>query len=454
MGSSTSSITAPTFTGSSTFSSSFQQVLTRAVNMASLPMQQTQNNVNDLTNQQTALTQLESAFQSLDSALQAIGSASSGSVSASVSDPSVVSASTTSSALPGTYSIQVDGLGSYSTAMSAAGATAVTDPTTQSISSASSFNLTVNGTSTTITPANGSLEGLASAINSSSAGVQATIVNLGSNSSPDYRLVVTSDNLGPDSIQLSDSSSTLLGTTAADEGTPATYRVNGSSAELQSNSRQITLSPGLTVTMLDTTSQPDTITVSADYSSLQTALSNFATAYNSAVSAVGQQTGQNGGALSGQSIVYELRDVLQSLSQYSSGSGSVASLNDLGLSVDDTGEMSFDSSTFSGQNAAAITQFLGSATSGGFMQAATNAMSSVDDTNTGSLETEYAALQGSINQQNQLIQDDQARITQMETNLEAELTQADAAIATLQAQKTYYTELFQAEYPSNGTGNG
>jgi len=74
-------------------------------------MQLLQNHVNDLTNQQGALTQLQSTFQSLDAALQGIGMASGGSVSASVSDSSAVRAATTSAALPGTYSIQVDGLG-------------------------------------------------------------------------------------------------------------------------------------------------------------------------------------------------------------------------------------------------------------------------------------------------------------------------------------------------------
>ena len=451
MGSSTSSITAPTFTGSSTFSSSFQQVLTRAVQMASLPIQQMQNNVNDFTNQETALTQLGAVFQSLDAALQAIGNASGGGISASVSDPSVLSATTTSSALPGTYSIQVDSLGAYAASMSQAGSPVITDPTTQSISSASSFTLTVNGVPTTITPADGSLEGLANAINSSSAGVQATIVNVGSNTSPDYRLVVTNNSLGDEPIQLSDGSD-LLNPIA--QGAPATYQVNGSSTILQSNSRQVTLSPGLTVTMLDTSSQPETITVSSDFTALQTALTNFATAYNSVTNAVAQQYGQNGGALSGQSIVYELTGVLQSVSQYSSGSGSVGSLTDLGLTVDKTGQMSFDASAFSAQNTAAITQFLGSATTGGFIQAATSALSSVDDVNSGDLESEYAVLQGQINSQNQRITDAQARVTQMETNLEAVLAQADAAIANLQAQKTYYTQLFQAEYFNNGTSGG
>src|ERR1019366_2405771 len=217
-------------------------------------------------------------FQSLDVALQNIGVASGGSISANVSDQSVVSAATTSAAQPGTYSIQVDGLGSYTTTVSQAGSTAVTDPTTQNISSASSFTLSVNGTNTTITPADASLEGLATAINGSSAGVQATIVNLGSTTSPDYRLVVTGTSLNADSIQLTGGSTNLLSTLS-----PATYKVNGTGTEVSSSSRQVTISPGLTVTLLDTSTQPDSITVSTDYSTLQGALSSFATAYNSAV---------------------------------------------------------------------------------------------------------------------------------------------------------------------------
>ena len=85
------------------------------------------------------------------------------------------------------------------------------------------------------------------------------------------------------------------------------------------------------------------------------------------------------------------------------------------------------------------------------MQMASNAMTSTDDINKGAIETEYATLQTQINDQNQQIQDDQARVTTLQNNLTAQLSQADAAIATLQSQKTYYTELFQAQYNNNGT---
>jgi len=452
MGSSPSSITIPTFTGSSTYSSSFQQVLTRAVEMAGLPIQQLQISVNDLTGQQSALNSLETSFQALESALQAIASASAGTAAVSVSDPTSVSATATSSALPGTYSIQVDSPGSYSTAMSQ-GSPLITDPTTQGLDSATSYTLTANGTTTTITPANGSLEGLASAINSSSAGVQATIVNYGSNASPDYRLVVTSTSLNADPIELADSapgSLDLLGTPTL--GSPATYQVGGSSTVLESDSPQVTLSPGLTVTLLDTSSGSDTITVSTDYSALQTALTRFAPAYNSTFSAVEQQTGTNAGALAGQSILYTMQNALESLVQYAPGTGSVTSLNDLGLQVDDTGVMTFDASVFSGQNTAAIQQFLGSATTGGFMQVATNALSSIDDSTSGDIASENTTLQSQINTDNTQISNKENQLTLMENNLLSELTQADAAIADLQSQKTFYTELFQAQYSTNGTG--
>jgi flagellar capping protein FliD len=111
--------------------------------------------------------------------------------------------------------------------------------------------------------------------------------------------------------------------------------------------------------------------------------------------------------------------------------------------------MTFDASTFSAQSAANITEFLGSVTTGGFMQNATNALSNVDDSATGDIQSESTTLQSEITTDNTQISDKTSQLTIMETNLEQELTQADATIADLQEQKSYYTELFQAEYPSS-----
>ncbi|MGP8243219.1 MAG: flagellar filament capping protein FliD [Bryobacteraceae bacterium] len=452
MSSSTSAISLPAFNGSSTFSSSFQTVLDNAVSLASLPMQQMQDEVSTLTGQESALTVLEGDFVSLQGAIASVNSATAGSPAATSSNTAIVTASASSSALAGTYSIEVDNAGSSSVALSNAGSTTVTDPTSQNIGSSSSFTLTVNGVATTITPAGASLEDLANAINSSGAGVSATIVNMGGSSGADYRLALTSDSLGPDTIQLNDGTSDLMSTLST--GVLAQYKVNGSATDVTSTSSQVTLAPGLTVDIQPgaTTGQTATVTVSNDYSGLSSALSSFVTAYNQAVTDVQAQTGQNAGALSGNSTVYQLENILNNIAEYTgSGSGSVNSLTDLGLDLDSTGQLSFDSSTFSALNSSDIQAFLGGTSTGGFLQMATNAATSATDNSTGIIENNVNALQTQIANENTLISNQQNMITNMETNLETKLSAADAAIATLQSQKTYFADLFQAEYPSSGS---
>jgi flagellar hook-associated protein 2 len=450
----TSSTTPITFNGSSTYSSSFQQVITRAVGIASLPMQILQNQVTSLNSQASTVSGLQAAFTTLQADLQGLDSAVAGSPSAQSSDPTGVSATAAAGALNGTYTIQVDDVGSSTTTLSSAGLTTVTDPTTGNISSATSFTLTVNGTATTITPSGTSLEDLANAINSAGAGAQATIVNVGSNTSPDYRLAVSGTSLGADTIQLNDGSPTgLLDTLST--GSDAEYKVNGSTTDVQSTSSQVTLSPGLTVNLLAQTTTPATITVTSDYSGLQSALSSFVTDYNSAVTALQQNVGQGGGALTGDSLVYTLSNVLDQIANYTgSGSGGVSTLSALGVSLQVTGQLSFDQSTFAAASQSDISNFLGSMESStGFLSAASNTLNSVTDPTNGLFGAETSSIQSQITSDNTQIANDQARVTALQDSLQAQLSQADAAIATLQQQDTYYQELFQAEYGSTGGTN-
>jgi flagellar hook-associated protein 2 len=449
-----SSVSTPiTFNGQSTFSSSFQQVLQRAVSIASLPMQQLQSEVTTLQSQQSDLSTLGSNFNSLQSALQAVSSAMTGDVSATSSDTGVVTASAQSTTLPGTYSIQVSDIGSSTSTISSAGSTPVTDATSENISSSSSFTLTVNGTATTITPTGTSLDDLADAINNANAGVSATIVNLGTNSSADYRLALSSTELGPDTIQLNDGTNDLL--TTVQSGTDAQYTVNGNSTVLSSNSDQVTLAPGLTANLVSADpGQSVTITVAPSESNLSSALSSFATAYNSAASAVTNETGQNGGALAGQSLVYELQDSLSQISQFITPSGSVQSLSDLGLTIGSDGTMTFDSSQFSSLSATGIEQFLGGLTSGGFLQTANNVLSNIANSTTGMLATEYNNISSEISSDNTQVTNDQAEVNLIQTNLTQQLSAADAAIAVLQEQSTYLSTLNQTENANNIAGLG
>jgi flagellar capping protein FliD len=129
----------------------------------------------------------------------------------------------------------------------------------------------------------------------------------------------------------------------------------------------------------------------------------------------------------------------------------VNSLSDLGLTVDETGQMSFDSTTYSAANSASIQQFLGTTTTGGFLETANNDLQTMTDPNTGLLQGESNTLQTQVTTENGEIADDQTRISDLTTNLQSELSAADAAIASLQSQNTYFQELFQATYGTNGT---
>ena len=446
------SIPPPAFSGQSKFASDFQQILTRAVAIAELPMQNMQNEVATLQGQQSSLQGLQTTFASLQSAIQGIGS-SAGSMSANSSDPLAVTATATSSALPGTYTIQVTGLGSNTTTISNAGTPVVTDPSSGNISSSSSFTLTVDGNNFNITPTGNSLDALAAAINAAGANVQATIVNVGSNSSPDYRLSVTGHNLAADTIQLNDGTSNLLSTLST--GSPATYQVNGLTTTIDSNSTTVTLAPGLAVNLLQTTSSPATITVGENTTSLSNSLSGFVTAYNAAVDALNAQHGQNAGALAGDSTVLELGQALSAINTYNGGGTGLTSLADIGFSLDpSTGYLSFDPSVLSSASPATIQQFLGTTTSGGFLQFANNTLSSVADPSSGIIQASLSSVQTSINNENNLISQQQDQITTMQNNLQQQLANADATLAVLEQQVTYMGNLFATMYPNvNAAGS-
>jgi len=446
-----SSSSAPiTFNGSSTYSSAFQQVITRAVNIASLPLQSLQTSVSNLTSQQSALSTVGAGFTALQNAIQALDSATGGTATAQVSDSSALTATASAGALPGTYTIQVDNPGSSTTTLSANNLTVVTDPASQDISASSPLTLTVNNVTTSIGNSGASLESLANSINAAGAGVQATIVNVGPASSPDYRLAITSNNLGPVSIQLSAGSQDFLDTLAT--GTDAQYRLNGSlpGTDILTTSSQVALSPGLTVNLLAQSSSPVTVTVSQDFSGVQSAISNVVSAWNAAFDALAQNRGQNGGALTGDPVVLTLANVLQQFSEYTSSSGSVNSLADLGITVGASGDLTFDAASIS-TDQSAISQFLGGIGSGGFLQTANNDLTAVTNATSGIVASDYNSLQATITTDNSQIADQQNLIATLQTNLERQLSQADAQIATLQAQDTYFQQLFTAEYGSTGT---
>jgi flagellar hook-associated protein 2 len=295
-----------------------------------------------------------------------------------------------------------------------------------------------------------SLDSLATTINNSGLAVQATVVNVGTNTSPDYRLSVTSNNLAADTLQLNDGTNNLL--SQISPGSPTNLTVNG--VPTTSNSSQVTLAPGLTINILQATTGPVTIKTSQDNSSLSNSLQGFVTAYNTARDAINAQYGQNAGALSGDSIILSLSQTLDSLTQYSGGTSGLTSLANLGVTVDATGHLALDQTALSSISPANVQAFLGSATTGGFMQAATNQLTSVTDPSTGLFQASLSSVQAQIGNENSLMSQESARINQMSATLQRKLSAADATIAVLQTQSTYMSNLFASMFPNSNNSSG
>jgi flagellar hook-associated protein 2 len=457
---STSSVTSPltvtapqsTLTGSSTYSSSLQAAVTRAISIASLPMQLLQADQNQATSQATELGQLNSLFGSVQTSLQSIVSgASNGALAATSSDTSVAQASLSGAALPGTYTVDVLTAGSESSAISSAPNPPITDPTSQSISQSTSFTLTVGTQTYTIQPSGQNLNALASAINSSGAPAQAVVVNLGSPTAADYRLVVQGANFGDNTIQLNDGTNNLLNPLAT--GASASYTVDGQPpAGITTNSPNVTIAAGVDLALAGQTGST-TVTVSADLSSVSDALSNFVTAFNAAIGELQKNYGQNGGALTGDSSVLDMSQVLSQIGTYTdSTGGSITNLTQLGLEFTDTGTLSFDPTAIAGLSQSQITDalsFLGSPTTGGFLQFATNTLDGITDPTTGVIATESQSLQNQVNTDQTQINNDQAQITQLQANLNAQMAASDTLIATLQQQNTFLQGLFQYATSNN-----
>lgn len=451
----TTSTNPASFTGNSTFSAQLQNVIAVAVARASGPLQSLETEQSGLSSQQSELQTLSSSFQSLQTALDSVNSSAGfGSYAASVDNTAMLSPTISSGVLPGTYSVNVTSTGSVTNTMSANGLTTVTDPTAGNIDSSSTYTLTVNGTNYQLTDSAGSLNGLVQAINGSGAALQATVVNVGSSGSPDYRLSIQSLNYSPDTVQLSDGTNSLLSTLST--GSYVQYQVNGQPASpappINSNSRTLSLSPGLSVNVLQTGTA--NVTVSQNTSGIVNALTTFVNAYNNATDELNKNRGQSGGALAGQSIVYQLQSALGSLTNYTAPSGNISSLANIGITFDTNGHLQFSPTTLNQSATSDVLSFLGSETGGGFLQAANSVVTGITDPTKGMLPNATTSLTSEISSVGTQITNDQQQITTLQTSLTAQMSAADAAISSMEQQLTEITDLFLAMQQNVKAGGG
>lgn len=445
-------ITVMTFNGQSKYSSDFQQILSKAVNVDTIHLSQLDDTQNTNQSRLAALQGIDSALTSLQTAVSNLTTATGpNALSASVGNPSLASVTLGAGAIAGTYQLEVDDLGSASQGVSSSSGTTVTDPNSQTISSGSSFQLSVsdpsvNGgaTQTTTISSDGTLSGLVKSINATPGlGVTASIVNVGSQSSPDYRLALQATSLGGVNISLSSSSNPSTNLMTVTTGRNSSYKVDGTS--ISGTSDTIALAPGISLNLLSASPGISTsVIVSQSTAQAQTALQSLANAYNAVVSALAAQHGQNSGALSGDSILQEIQQTLSSINGYRSGG---SGLSNIGLDLSSTGQLSFNAAEFAsglGSNFGSLSQFLGDPSTG-FIGAATSALNTLEDPSTGIIKTTENTLNANLTKIASQISDQIAQVNQFQQNLYNQLSASDAAIFTLTDQESFFQNMFQTQ---------
>jgi flagellar hook-associated protein 2 len=305
------------------------------------------------------------------------------------------------------------------------------------------YQLSFGGVAYNLSPSDNSASAIVSDINAKYGDkVTAGVVDLGSASAHDYRITLTARAPGdwkPDvlvsGVDLQQQQTT---------GSLAHYIVNDSGKDVSSSTRSITIATGINVSLLAKDSgTPVTITIVRPTSGISEALSQFTDAYNNVVDELDKQRAADG-ALSGQSLARTLSQTLSGLTAYA-GTGGL-SLADLGVELDKTGHLTFQSFTLIAadlSDSSAVTAFLGSTTSG-FLKTANDALTQIRDENSGFLSQARTATDDQIEALAGTIEEKQARVDEQIERLREQMAAADSLIASMQQQYSYMSSMIAA----------
>jgi flagellar hook-associated protein 2 len=443
---SSSTITPITMNLTGQYATDFQAILNKAVQTAEVPLTELQTQDTAVLGQKAALGSLGSTVAALTSSLTSLGTdGATGALSATSSNSSTVTATATGATSPATYTINSvtsvasaaseTSLGSYTDAASTPITTGTTNP--------GQMQLMVGAKPYVFTLTGNNLNSMVNQINGLGAGVTASVLTT---SNGDY-LSLTANATGATTLQLNDESSggntNII--TAADQGTDAKFQLNGIPIDQASNTVNNVV-PGLTFNIVGRSTSATTLTLASNPSQLSNDLQTFVTNYNALATAVQAQTGTSGGALVGDSVVNQLQQTMQHLiSHFSSSTGSVQSLSDLGVTFNGiNGSLTFDPTVVSGMSSSQVTDalnFLGSTTTG--LGAFSQSFDQFSNSVTGLIQTEISSDTTSDADLQKQIDTTTNQINTMQQNLSKQIEASDALESEYESQQTELTASLQ-----------
>jgi flagellar hook-associated protein 2 len=420
----------------------------------------------------SAFGQVQSALTAFQTAAKKLGDAATfGAVKSSVGSADIMTVSSASNAVPGSYSITVSSLATAQSLVSGQiadqkvavagnggeivfdfGEGLATDPTA-----------TPTSTKKVTIAANASLQDVRDAINKAGIGVTASIINDGS--STPYRLVLTSDKTGTQATMRVSSSTTELGNLVGFDPTAATnameqkiapanaqLKINGIDVVSQSNA-VVDAAQGLTMNLLKTGTT--SLTVTRDNDSIKSSVQAFVNAYNNFQTTAKTLTAFDTSAgssspLTGDGTLRSIQQRLRSMTggSMSDGNGGSITLADIGIKFDGkTGAMSIDDTKLTKAlniNLAGVTAMFSSTTgAGGIGKQVTDYVDGLSKTN-GSLKTAQDGITKTLKDLEKNYSSTQDRINATMDRYKAQFTQLDLIVSQMNRTSSYLTQQFTA----------
>jgi flagellar hook-associated protein 2 len=427
-----------------------------AITAARAPEQAWESQISTLESQSSALTQLQSQVTSLDNDIQSLNSVV-GPLSARTvtsSNSGVVSASAASGTQSGSHVVVVNSLAttaSWTSGTFASGTTALPAGNfTITSGSGATATITTDGTTT--------LSDAANQINSANLGLTASVITDANGS----RLAIVSNTSGSAANFTIGSSDPGFGFSQAVTGSNAALTLDGISISSASNTVTGAL-PGVSLNLLSADPGVQvSLSVAPDTSQASSAVQQFVSDYNTAISALNQQFTFNGsseGVLSSDSMVRNLQSELMQALTYTytpaSGTTTVPNLSSLGISVNNDGTLSVDTSTLSNtlqNNFGDVQSFFQGASMNGFANSMDQQLTSFLSPGDGAFTVDLQSVSSQESDLQSTISDFETNyITPLQTQLQSDYSQAEILLQQLPNEmKQIDTEL---GYNSSSSGN-
>ncbi|MDB4077134.1 flagellar filament capping protein FliD [Porticoccaceae bacterium] len=292
--------------------------------------------------------QLQKAFETLNDADELATSTGSSSNTSAISLTSLDGAAAT-----GAYDITVTRLAQEQRMIS----DEYTATTTTLNSSAFDISIAVGSSTTTTTAVTVSTPtpaGVVSAINAASTGVTASLVDTGIGGT-NYRIILTGPTGSEGAFTMSSTPDLGFGDSGNTLQAAQDSIINFDGLTVTRSSNEISdVIAGATISLTETTSTAVRLNIVSDRTTLKTNLENVVTAYNdlntlfTELTAEGSEAELGGALADDTSLVRYLKSQIRSalFADSSTTSGSVSALRDLGVSIDKTGNLTLNETTY------------------------------------------------------------------------------------------------------------